>query len=158
VSLVAVLDADKEGFLRSSGSLIQTVGRAARHVNGRAVFYADRMTDSMTRCIDETNRRREVQVAYNEAHGITPTSVRRAIDEGMGGVEEHDYLTVPVERDPRAAFRSESELYAHIATLEAEMRAAAANLEFEKAATLRDRIKVLRQPGLALAGVGAPGA
>ena len=98
VSLVAVLDADKEGFLRSSGSLIQTVGRAARHINGRAVFYADRMTDSMTRCIDETNRRREVQVAYNEAHGITPTSVRRAIDEGMGGVEEHDYLTVPVER------------------------------------------------------------
>ena len=158
VSLVAVLDADKEGFLRSSGSLIQTVGRAARHINGRAVFYADKMTDSMRRCIDETNRRREVQVAYNEAHGITPTSVRRAIDEGMGGVEEHDYLTVPVERDPRAAFRSEGELHAHIAALEAEMRAAAANLEFEKAATLRDRIKVLRQPGLALAGVEAPGA
>jgi excinuclease ABC subunit B len=158
VSLVAVLDADKEGFLRSSGSLIQTVGRAARHINGRAVFYADRMTDSMTRCIEETNRRREVQMAYNEAHGITPTSVRRAIDEGMGGVEEHDYLTVPVEPDPRAAFRSESELHAHIATLEAEMRAAAANLEFEKAAKLRDRIRVLRQPGLALAGVGAPGA
>ena len=97
-------------------------------------------------------------MAYNEAHGITPTSVRRAIDEGMGSVEDHDYLTVPVERDPRAAFHTEGELHAHIAMLEAEMRAAAANLEFEKAATLRDRIKVLRQPGLALAGVGAPGA
>ncbi|MGV3516220.1 excinuclease ABC subunit UvrB [Luteitalea sp.] len=158
VSLVAVLDADKEGFLRSAGSLIQTVGRAARHLNGRALFYADKMTDSMRRCIDETNRRRVVQVAYNEAHGITPTSVRRAIDEGMGGVEEHDYLTVPVERDPRLAFRSEGELHAHITSLEADMRAAAANLEFEKAATLRDRIKTLRQPGLALAGVEAPGA
>ena len=158
VSLVAVLDADKEGFLRSSGSLIQTVGRAARHINGRAVFYADKMTDSMRRCIDETNRRRVVQVAYNVEHGITPTSVRRAIDEGMTGVEEHDYLTVPVERDPRAVFRSEGELHAHVAALDAEMRAAAANLEFEKAATLRDRIKVLRQPGLALAGVEAPGA
>jgi excinuclease ABC subunit B len=158
VSLVAVLDADKEGFLRSAGSLIQTVGRAARHVEGRAIFYADKMTDSMTRCIDETNRRRVVQVAYNDEHGITPTSVRRAIDEGMGTVEEHDYLTVPVERDPRAAFRNEGELAAHIGRLDAEMRAAAANLEFEKAASLRDQIKTLRQPGLALAGVEAPGA
>jgi excinuclease ABC subunit B len=158
VSLVAVLDADKEGFLRSSGSLIQTVGRAARHVKGRAIFYADAMTDSMKRCIEETNRRREVQQAYNEAHGITPTSVRRAIDEGMGGVEEHDYLTVPVAPSPALAFRSEGELAAHVSRLEAEMRAAAANLEFEKAAALRDQIKTLRQPGLALAGVEAPGA
>jgi excinuclease ABC subunit B len=158
VSLVAVLDADKEGFLRSSGSLIQTVGRAARHVKGRAIFYADAMTDSMKRCIDETNRRREVQQAYNEAHGITPTSVRRAIDEGMGGVEEHDYLTVPVAPSPALAFRSEGELASHVSRLEAEMRAAAANLEFEKAAALRDQIKTLRQPGLALAGVEAPGA
>jgi excinuclease ABC subunit B len=158
VSLVAVLDADKEGFLRSAGSLIQTVGRAARHVEGCAIFYGDTMTDSMKRCIEETNRRRVVQVAYNEEHGITPTSVRRAIDEGMGGVEDHDYLTVPVERDPRAAFRNEGELAAHIGRLDAEMRAAAANLEFEKAASLRDQIKTLRQPGLALAGVEAPGA
>jgi excinuclease ABC subunit B len=158
VSLVAVLDADKEGFLRSSGSLIQTVGRAARHVKGRAIFYADAMTDSMKRCIEETNRRREVQQAYNEAHGITPTSVRRAIDEGMGGVEEHDYLTVPVAPSPALAFRSEGELASHVSRLEAEMRAAAANLEFEKAAALRDQIKTLRQPGLALAGVEAPGA
>jgi excinuclease ABC subunit B len=158
VSLVAVLDADKEGFLRSSGSLIQTVGRAARHVKGRAIFYADAMTDSMKRCIDETNRRREVQQAYNEAHGITPTSVRRAIDEGMGGVEEHDYLTVPVAPSPALAFRSEGELASHVSRLEAEMRAAAATLEFEKAAALRDQIKTLRQPGLALAGVEAPGA
>ena len=158
VSLVAVLDADKEGFLRSGGSLIQTVGRAARNVNGRAIFYADAMTDSMKRCIGETSRRREVQQAYNAAHGITPTSVRRAIDDGMGSVEDHDYVTVPVERDARLAFRSEGELAAHIAQLEVEMRAAAANLEFEKAAALRDQIKTLRQPGLALAGVEAPGA
>ncbi len=157
VSLVAVLDADKEGFLRSAGSLIQTVGRAARHVDGRAIFYADTTTDSMRRCLDETNRRREVQVAYNEAHGITPTSVRRAIDEGMGTVEEQDYLTVPVERGT-LAFRNEGERVAHIARLETEMRAAAANLEFEKAATLRDQIRTLRRPGLALAGVEAPGA
>ncbi|BCS33065.1 UvrABC system protein B [Luteitalea sp. TBR-22] len=158
VSLVAVLDADKEGFLRSSGSLIQTVGRAARNVKGRAIFYADAMTDSMKRCIEETGRRREVQQAYNEQHGITPTSVRRAIDEGMGAVEEHDYLTVPVAPSPALAFRSEGELASHLARLEAEMRAAAANLEFEKAAALRDQIKTLRQPGLALAGVEAPGA
>jgi excinuclease ABC subunit B len=158
VSLVAVLDADKEGFLRSSGSLIQTVGRAARHVNGRAIFYADTITDSMKRCIDETTRRREVQEAYNAEHGITPTSVRRAIDEGMGTVEEHDYLTVPVRPTPALAFKSEGELAAHIGRLEAEMRAAAANLEFEKAAALRDQLKTLRQPGLALAGVEAPGA
>ena len=158
VSLVAVLDADKEGFLRSSGSLIQTVGRAARNVAGRAIFYADAMTDSMKRCISETSRRREVQQAYNTEHGITPTSVRRAIDEGMGAVEEHDYLTVPVVPDARAAFRSEGELAAHVARLEAEMRAAAANLEFEKAAALRDQLRILRQPGLALAGAEAPGA
>jgi excinuclease ABC subunit B len=146
VSLVAVLDADKEGFLRSSGSLIQTVGRAARNVAGRAIFYADAMTDSMKRCISETSRRREVQEAYNAEH------------EGMGGVEEHDYLTVPVTPDPRAAFRSEAELAAHVARVEADMRAAAANLEFEKAAALRDQLRTLRQPGLALAGVEAPGA
>ena len=158
VSLVAVLDADKEGFLRSSGSLIQTVGRAARHLNGRAIFYADKMTDSMKRCIDETTRRREVQQAYNVEHGITPTSVRRAIDEGMGGVEDHDYLTVPVESDRDLTFRTEAELAAHVSRLETEMRAAAANLEFEKAAALRDQLKTLRQPGLALAGVEAPGA
>ena len=158
VSLVAVLDADKEGFLRSSGSLIQTVGRAARNVNGRAIFYADKVTDSMKRCIDETTRRREVQQAYNAEHGITPTSVRRAIDEGMGSVEEHDYMTVPVETDRRVTFRSEAELASHVSRLESEMRAAAANLEFEKAAALRDQLKTLRQPGLALAGVEAPGA
>ena len=158
VSLVAVLDADKEGFLRSSGSLIQTVGRAARNVNGRAIFYADAMTDSMKRCIDETTRRRAVQEAYNAEHGITPTSVKRAIDEGMGTVEDHDYVTVPVARPAALAFRSEGELAAHITRLEADMRAAAANLEFEKAAAIRDQLKTLRQPGLALAGVEAPGA
>ncbi len=158
VSLVAVLDADKEGFLRSSGSLIQTVGRAARHVNGRAIFYADTVTDSMRRCIDETTRRRAVQEAYNAEHGITPTSVRREIDDGMGSIEEHDYLTVPVERSPAMAFGSEGELARHVQRLEADMRAAAANLEFEKAAAIRDQLKTLRQPGLALAGVEAPGA
>ncbi|MBA2353638.1 MAG: excinuclease ABC subunit UvrB [Acidobacteria bacterium] len=155
VSLVAVLDADKEGFLRSAGSLIQTVGRAARNINGRAIFYADQVTASMARALEETGRRREVQQAYNVEHGITPTSVQRAIDEGMAGVEEQDYVTVPT-RESGPGFRSEAERAAYLVTLEADMRAAAANLEFEKAAALRDRLKTLRQPGLALAGVGAP--
>src|SRR5204863_4317255 len=95
VSLVAILDADKEGFLRSSGSLIQTVGRAARHVHGRAIMYADRMTDSMRNAIGETDRRRTIQVAYNEEHGITPASIVKSIDEVMSSVYERDYVTIP---------------------------------------------------------------
>jgi excinuclease ABC subunit B len=151
VSLVAVLDADKEGFLRSSGSLIQTVGRAARHVEGRAILYADTVTDSMRRTIDETDRRRAIQQAYNEAHGITPASIVKGIDDVLSSVYERDYLTVPVVREEREEYRTEAERLALIARLDREMRAAAANLEFEKAASLRDRLKRLRARDLGLA-------
>ncbi|MPY88035.1 MAG: excinuclease ABC subunit UvrB [Luteitalea sp.] len=145
VSLVAVLDADKEGFLRSAGSLIQTVGRAARHVNGRAILYADAMTDSMRRAISETERRRALQEAYNQDHGITPTSIVKQIDDVLSSVYERDYATVPLVRDQDIeAFHSEADLRAAIVRVEADMRSAAANLEFERAAALRDRAKKLR--------------
>ena len=150
VSLVAILDADKEGFLRSGGSLIQTVGRAARNVNGRALMYADKMTDSMRHAIDETDRRRAIQEAYNQEHGITPASIVKSIDEVMTSVYERDYVTVAP--DQQDEFRTHAELEAHITTLHTQMKAAAANLEFEKAATLRDRIKQLRSRELGLAG------
>ena len=151
VSLVAILDADKEGFLRSSGALIQTIGRAARHVRGTAILYADTMTDSMRRAIDETNRRRSIQEAYNAEHGITPASIVKAIDEVHRSVYDRDYLTVPVEHDPREAFRTEGELRAAVAREEAAMKAAAADLDFERAAALRDKVRKLRNllPGAA---------
>jgi excinuclease ABC subunit B len=149
VSLVAILDADKEGFLRSAGSLIQTVGRAARNVNGRAIMYADAMTDSMKHAIGETDRRRGIQEAYNREHDITPASIVKSIDEVMTSVYERDYVTIPTEID---GFRTHGELEAHITSLHAQMKAAAANLEFEKAATLRDRIKQLRTRELGLVG------
>ena len=114
VSLVAILDADKEGFLRSSGSLIQTVGRAARNINGRAIMYADRMTDSMRLAISETDRRRQIQVAYNEEHGITPASIVKSIDEVMSSVYERDYVTVPAGEEAEL-FKTHGELEAHIA-------------------------------------------
>src|SRR6187399_898044 len=136
VSLVAVLDADKEGFLRSSGALIQTIGRAARHVRGTAILYADTMTPSMRLAMDETDRRRAVQEAYNAEHGITPASIVKAIDEVHRSVYDRDYLTVPVEHDPREAFRTEGELRAAVAREEAAMKAAAADLDFERAAAL----------------------
>ena len=150
VSLVAILDADKEGFLRSGGSLIQTVGRAARNVNGRAIMYADRITESMQHAINETERRRRIQEAYNIEHGITPTSIVKGIDEIMTSIYERDYVTVPLEE--AEGFRTHGELEAHIQSLQAQMKAAAANLEFEKAAKLRDRIKQLRSKDLGLAG------
>ena len=148
VSLVAILDADKEGFLRSGGSLIQTVGRAARNVNGRAILYADKITKSMQFAMDETDRRRKVQEAYNEEHGITPQSIIRHIDEVMSSVYERDYMTVPKAADERATFRTQAELDAHITKLESEMKAAASNLQFEKAADLRDKLRRLRNPDL----------
>jgi excinuclease ABC subunit B len=151
VSLVAVLDADKEGFLRSAGALIQTMGRAARNVNGRAILYADAMTDSMRQAIQETERRRHVQQAYNQAHGITPASIVKNIDHVLSSVYERDYVTVP-KVEERAQFRTRAELDAAIAGLEREMRAAAANLEFERAAALRDRLKRLRSPELVAIG------
>ena len=144
VSLVAVLDADKEGFLRSAGSLIQTSGRAARNVNGRVIMYADRVTDSMRAAISETGRRRMRQEAYNLEHDITPQSIVKSIDEVMSSVYERDYLTPSALRHPADRFRTQDELDAHVVILQEHMRAAAANLDFEKAAALRDEIKQLR--------------
>jgi excinuclease ABC subunit B len=154
VSLVAILDADKEGFLRSSGALIQTMGRAARNVRGRAILYADAMTDSMRMAIGETERRRAVQEAYNTEHGITPASIVKNINDVLSSVYERDYVTVPKATDERDSFHSQAELDAFIVRLEKEMREAAANLEFERAASLRDRLKRLRNPDLNAAGGG----
>jgi len=151
VSLVAILDADKEGFLRSAGSLIQTSGRAARNLNGRVIMYADSMTDSMKSAINETDRRRARQAAYNEEHGITPESVVRAIDDVMSTVYEADYMT-PTRETP-GKFRTQAELDAEVARLELEMKSAAANLDFERAATVRDTLKTLRSRELGLGGL-----
>jgi excinuclease ABC subunit B len=145
VSLVAILDADKEGFLRSSGSLIQTIGRCARNLNGRAVLYADRMTDSMQKAINETDRRRAIQEAYNVENGITPESIIRPLDMTLAGIIEADYAELAsTEADGLPDFKNQEELDAFIAKLEVEMRETAKKFEFEKAAKLRDRIKELR--------------
>jgi excinuclease ABC subunit B len=145
VSLVAILDADKEGFLRSQGSLIQTIGRAARHLEGRAILYADKMTDSMRRAIDETDRRREKQVAYNEEHGITPTTVIRNINDSLATITNADYLELASEETAEILdFANQAELDTYIAKLETEMRDSAKKFEFEKAAKLRDTVKELR--------------
>jgi excinuclease ABC subunit B len=154
VSLVAILDADKEGFLRSSGSLIQTSGRAARNVNGRVIMYAETMTDSMKSAIAETERRRALQAAYNEEHGITPESVVRAIEDVMSSVYERDYITTPA-REAAQMFRTQAELDAEILRLEHEMKSAAANLDFERAATIRDTLKSLRTRDLGLTSLQA---
>jgi excinuclease ABC subunit B len=146
VSLVAILDADKEGFLRSAGSLIQTMGRAARHVEGRAILYADRITDSMRRAIDETDRRRTVQRAYNEEHGITPQSILSQVDMGLAHILKAEYGEIDEEETAGIPeFKTQEELDAYIAKLEADMREAARKFEFEKAARLRDAIKELRE-------------
>ena len=147
VSLVAILDADKEGFLRSAGSLIQTSGRAARNVNGRVIMYADVETKSMRAALDEMHRRRTRQEAYNREHDITPASIIKAIDDVLSSVYERDYVTVPVVREAEEEFATQAELDAHLRSLEADMRAAAANLEFERAAALRDKIRALQSPG-----------
>jgi len=145
VSLVAILDADKEGFLRSSGSLIQTIGRCARHLNGRAILYADRMTDSMKRAMDETSRRRAIQSAYNEEHGITPESIVRPLDMSLAAIVAADYSEVPLnEAEGMPEFKSQEDVDKYIAKLEEDMREAAKKFEFEKAAKLRDTIKELR--------------
>jgi excinuclease ABC subunit B len=150
VSLVAILDADKEGFLRSGGSLIQTSGRAARNVNGRVIMYADNETASMRMAISETARRRTIQEAYNVEHGITPQSIVKQIDEVMSSVYERDYVTPAATIDGTERFHNQAQLDAYLVTRQAEMRAAAANLDFEKAAALRDEIKRLRNPELSL--------
>jgi excinuclease ABC subunit B len=144
VSLVAILDADKEGFLRSAGSLIQTIGRCARNLAGRAILYADKMTDSMKRAIDETDRRRAIQVAYNQEHGITPESIIRPLSMSLAGIAEQDYVDVTQGADGLPDFKSQEELDAYIAGMEADMREAAKKFEFEKAAKLRDTVRDLR--------------
>ena len=149
VSLVAILDADKEGYLRSEGSLIQTIGRAARNVNGRAILYADVTTESMRRALSETARRRAIQEVYNREHGITPETIRRAVDELMGTPIAADYSTVALdEEEAEEVFDDEAALTAEIARLEKAMRRAADRLDFEEAASHRDRIKYLREKAI----------
>ncbi len=144
VSLVAILDADKEGFLRSAGSLIQTMGRAARNVNGRVILYADVMTDSMRRAIEETRRRRALQRAYNEANGIEPQSIVKAIDATLVAVAEADYVTVPLEPESEIESLPPEKMETYIAELEERMREAARKFDFKGAVEFRDRIKKLR--------------
>jgi len=151
VSLVAILDADKEGYLRSARSLIQTMGRAARHLNGKAILYADRMTGSMEQAIGETERRRAKQVTHNLLHGITPETVKRQLDDVMGAALAREFITVP--REDRAAeepllYLEDKAFEREIAKLESEMRALAGKMEFEKAAALRDRVLRARRERL----------
>jgi excinuclease ABC subunit B len=150
VSLVAILDADKEGFLRSAGALIQTSGRAARNVFGRVIMYADTVTRSMRAALDETDRRRAIQQAYNEEHGITPQSIVKQIDDVMSSVYERDYSAPALLNEGAESFKTQAELDAYLAARQVEMREAAKNLDFEKAAALRDDIKRLRNPELGL--------
>jgi excinuclease ABC subunit B len=154
VSLVAILDADKEGFLRSSGALIQTMGRAARHLEGKAILYADVMTDSMKRAIDETNRRRITQIRYNEENGVTPQSIIKPIDMMLVKIAEGDYVTVTDEVDPAEETLTPQQREQFIVELEQRMREAARKFEFEKAAQIRDRIKQIRIKDVA--GIGIP--
>jgi excinuclease ABC subunit B len=150
VSLVAILDADKEGFLRSTRSLIQTMGRAARNVHGEVILYADRITDSMQRAISETNRRRTIQEAYNRKHGITPVSITKNIQATLRTVYEQDYFTVPVAAEEKEEYVATVDLPKLIARWEREMRQAAKDLDFERAAELRDKIRALRQKEMAV--------
>ena len=150
VSLVAILDADKEGFLRSAGSLIQTAGRAARNVEGQVILYADVMTNSMREAIAETTRRRQLQLAYNQEHGITPETIKKDIQDVLASIYERDYYTVPALRDEEIQYIPREEIPALMAQLDKEMRAAAKRLEFEKAAELRDKIAQLEKRRLGI--------
>ena len=149
VSLVAILDADKEGFLRSRDSLIQTIGRAARHLSGRAILYADRMTESMRQALDETNRRREKQLGYNRKHGITPESIMKPVDMHLIAMVEADYVDLAPEQEV-VEVTSPDEIEAQILKLQARMKEAARNFEFETAARLRDQIKALKEKEMSL--------
>ncbi|MDW7644741.1 MAG: excinuclease ABC subunit UvrB [Desulfuromonadales bacterium] len=150
VSLVAILDADKEGFLRSERSLIQTCGRAARNVNGHVIMYGDRITRSMQACIDETQRRRTAQLAYNEAHGITPETVKKSLRTILEDIAEKDYVEVPLAAEAPDKYRSAKEIEKEIKELRQQMLQAAAELEFEKAAEYRDRLLALEKHDLGL--------
>jgi excinuclease ABC subunit B len=147
---VAILDADQEGFLRSDRYLIQTVGRAARNIAGRAIFYADRITGSMQRCLEETNRRRELQIAYNRDHGITPRSVAKSVEQVRFTTRVADARTTDRDErgrrvaEPAVTYASEMDAEALIEALEKEMKEAAANLDFEAAARFRDQLFELR--------------
>jgi len=154
VSLVAILDADKEGFLRSSGSLIQTAGRAARNVEGTVIFYADVLTNSMRAALAETARRRQLQLAYNRENGITPETIKKSIQDVLASIYERDYYTVPALREGEIEYVPLEEIPGLTAQLDKEMRAAAKRLEFEKAADLRDKIAALEKRRLGI--VGAP--
>jgi excinuclease ABC subunit B len=151
VSLVAILDADKEGFLRSDRSLIQTIGRAARNVHGTVILYADSITDSMKLAMDETNRRRRLQGAFNKEHGITPQTVIKSLGSPLVKIYEADYVDVPLAAEEGAQYRSE-ELPRAIQKLKKEMKKAAEQLEFERAAELRDRIRAMEEQEIGLRG------
>jgi excinuclease ABC subunit B len=159
VSLVAILDADKEGYLRSERSLIQTIGRAARNINGTVIMYGDRVTESMRRAIYETARRRRIQSAYNDQHDITPQSVRKAITSPLVKIYESDYVDVPLVAEEQQEYLSAQELAERIEQTKKEMKQAAAALEFEQAATLRDRLQALEQRALGVksdSGIAVP--
>jgi excinuclease ABC subunit B len=145
VSLVAILDADKEGFLRSERSLIQTSGRAARNIAGKVIMYADKITKSIQACLDETKRRRIIQRKYNEENDITPESIKKSISNVLSSIYEADYMTVPITPKGKAIPASEEDLMALIAKLTKEMKQAAKNMEFENAAELRDELKELNK-------------
>lgn len=148
VSLVAILDADKEGFLRSERSLIQTCGRTARNVHGEVILYADHMTSAIKRTIEETNRRRKLQADYNRLHHITPTTIKKSIKDVLSSVYEADYYTVPVAAEEKAEFLGVEEIPRRIESLKKEMLGAAKDLDFERAAELRDRIRILEKQEL----------
>ena len=148
VSLVAILDADKEGFLRSATSLIQTSGRAARNISGQVIMYADTVTPSMQKALDETHRRRTIQMDYNKQHNITPTSIKKSIQETLGGFEQSS--VVPLVQEEEEDYFPGGNALSLISKLEKQMHAAAKNLEFERAAQFRDRIKLLREKDLGI--------
>ncbi len=150
VSLVAILDADKEGFLRSARSLIQTTGRAARNVHGKVIMYADKITDSMRKAIDETDRRRIIQKNYNEKHGITPQSIQKSIADPLHAQGAEDYYTVPIDEEAGKEKIALADIPKEVTRLEKEMKKYAKDLDFEKAAELRDRIKELQEMELRL--------
>jgi excinuclease ABC subunit B len=152
VSLVAILDADKEGFLRSERSLIQTTGRAARNINGTVVFYADQMTGSMDRAIKESNRRREIQLAYNQANNITPVSIIKNIDDILGSLYEADYVTVPQVAEETRVYLTPEVIIKKVDALQKKMVEAASRLEFEEAARIRDEIRLLQYEELDVRG------